>query len=76
MYKRNHSDDNISKLNQKLSDVNWCEILDGNNVNDDCNKFIVTFDRTFNECVPLKKFNGNRKKEPMSPWITKGLGPT
>ena len=35
MYTRNHSDDNISKLNKTLSEVNWCEILDGNNANDD-----------------------------------------
>ena len=73
MYRRNHSDDNISKLNKKLSEVNWCEILDGNNANDDYDKFIVTFDNIYKECIPLKKCNGNRKKEPMSPWITKGL---
>ena len=35
MYRRNHSDDTISKLNKKLLEVNWCEILDGNNANDD-----------------------------------------
>ena len=73
MYRRNHSDDNISKLNKKLSEVNWGEILDGNNANDDYDKFIVTFDNIYKECIPLKKCNGNRKKEPMFPWITKGL---
>ena len=25
-YKRNHSNDNITKLKQKLSEVNWCKI--------------------------------------------------
>ena len=73
MYRRNHSDDNISKLNRKLLEVSWCEILDGNNANDDYDKLILTFDNIYNECIPLKKCNGNRKKEPMSPWITKGL---
>ena len=27
----------------------------------------------YDECVPLKKCNVNRKKDPLSPWITKGL---
>ena len=72
-YKRIHTDDNIAKLKQRLIDVKWQEILDNNNANDDYNKFIETFDTLYNECVPLKKCTNNRRKEPMSPWITKGL---
>ena len=56
-----------------MKEVNWCDILDGNNADDDYNRFIVTSDDLYNECIPLKKINSNRKKEPMSPWITKGL---
>ena len=56
-----------------MREVNWCDILDGNNADDDYNRFIVTFDDLYNECIPLKKIKSNRKKEPMSPWITKGL---
>ena len=72
-YKRIHTDDNIAKFKQRLIDVKWQEILDNNNANDDYNKFIETFDTLYNECVPLKKCTNNRRKEPMSPWITKGL---
>ena len=72
-YKRIHTDDNIAKLKQRLIDVKWQEILDNNNANDDYNKFNETFDTVYNECVPLKKCTNNRRKEPMSPWITKGL---
>ena len=72
-YKRIHSDGNIAKFQQKLSDVKWQEILDNNDANDDYNKFIEIFDTLYNECVPLKKCTNNRRKEPMSPWITKGL---
>ena len=43
-HKRNHSDDNITKLKLKLSEVKWCKILDGYDANVDCNKFIETFD--------------------------------
>ena len=27
----------------------------------------------YDECIPLKKCIVNKKKEPLSPWITKGL---
>ena len=43
-YKRNYSNDYITKLKKKLKEVNWCDILDGNNADDDYNRFIVTFD--------------------------------
>ena len=41
-YKRIHSDANIAKFQQRLSDVKWQEILDNNDANDDYNKFIET----------------------------------
>ena len=44
----------LVKSKQKLSEVNWCEISDGNNADDDSNKFLVTFDDLYNECIPLK----------------------
>ena len=40
----------------------WCEISDGNDADVDYNKFIETFDNIYNDCIPLKKCNGNRKK--------------
>ena len=73
MYKRNHTNDNITHFKKTLSEVNWHDILENNNADGDYDKFIVTFDKLYNECVPLKKCNGNRKKEPIFPWITKGL---
>ena len=73
IYKRIHSNENISKLKQKLSDVNWQEKLDNNDMNIDYDKFIETFDVLYDECIPLKKCTSNRKKEPLSPWISKGL---
>ena len=45
MYRRVHSDDNISKLKKKLSDVKWQEILDNTNVDSDYDKFLETFNQ-------------------------------
>ena len=73
LYKRNHSDHNISKFKQKLSDVTWHEILNNVDVNDDYNKFTETLNALYDECIPIKKCKINRKKHPISPWITKGL---
>ena len=72
-YKRNHTNDNIANLKERLSGVKWQEILDNNNVDDDYNKFLETFNTVYNECVPLNKCTNNKRKEPISPWITKGL---
>ena len=52
-HKRNHSYDNITKFKQKLSEVNWFEILDGNNADVDYNKFIETFGNIYYDCIVL-----------------------
>ena len=70
MYKRNRCNANIDKLKQRLSEGKWHESLDNINVNDDYDKFIATFiTPCYDECIPMKKFKINRKKDPMSPWI-------
>ena len=73
VYKRNHTDDNIDRFRNRLSKVNWNEILDGDEVNSDYNKFLNKFNELYDECIPVKKCKLNRKKHPKSPWITKGL---
>ncbi len=72
-FKRNHSNVNIARFKKKLLDVNWNEALDGTNAEDDYNVFINIFETLYNECIPLKKCSRNKRKEPSSPWITKGL---
>ena len=61
-HKRNHSNDNITKLKHKLLEVKWCEILDGNDADVDHNKFIETFDNHTMIVFHCKKCNGNRRK--------------
>ena len=72
-YKRKYTYDNISHFKQKLSQVNWDDILHGFDVNQDYNEFIVKFNELFDQCLPLRKCNVNRPKVPQSPWITKGM---
>jgi len=72
-YKRKHTNENVSKFKQKLSEVNWQERLNNINADDDYKKFVNIFNDIYDECVPLRKCSGNRKKEPKLPWITKGL---
>ena len=55
VFKRNHSDANITKLKQKLSNVDWHDVLDNTNADHDYDKFLNTFIQLYNECVPLKK---------------------
>ena len=73
IYKRVHSDDNIINFKKKLLKVKWHEILDNIDVNSDYNTFVETFNKLYDECFPLKKCSENRRKDPLSPWITKGL---
>jgi len=72
-YKRYHNTNNVTNFQKRLSEVNWQEKLDNVDANVDYNKFIEIFDILYNECIPLKKVSSNKKKEPMSPWISKGL---
>ena len=73
VYKRKYTDDNISHLKQKLSQLNWDDVLHGSDANCDYNNFIDKFKELHDQCIPLRKCNVNRHKVPQSPWITKGL---
>ena len=73
VYKRKICNENINNFKQRLSKVKWKEILNNINVDDDYNMFIETFDNLYDECIPLKKCTLKKKKDPLSPWITKGL---
>ena len=72
-YKRVHSDDNISRFKNQLSKVKWEEVLENTNVDDDYDTFLKHFQNIYDECIPLKKCTNKPKRDPRSPWITKGL---
>ena len=72
-YKRVYNDDNVSKFKKCLSEVKWEELLDNINAEDDYTKFVNKFLDLYEHCIPLRKCTRKPKKEPRSPWITKGL---
>ena len=72
-YERNHCNVNLNKFKKRLSEIKWQELLDNNDVNDDYDKFIERFNEIYDESILLKKCTVNRKKDPILPWITKGL---
>ncbi len=59
----------LANLKQRLLSVKWQDVLDNNNADDDCNKFIETFKELYDECIQLTKCIKSRRKEPISPWI-------
>ena len=60
-------------MKERISSVKWAEILHGDSVDEDYNKVVSTITDFIDKCIPLRKCNRSRKKDPMSPWITKGL---
>ena len=53
--------------------MNWAELLDNIDVDNDYNTFVKKFQELYDECIPLKKCKAKQKRYPQSPWITKGL---
>ena len=60
-------------MKESMSSIKWAEILHGDSFDEDYNKVVSTITDIIDKCIPLRKFNRSRKKDPMSPWITKGL---
>ena len=73
VYRRNLCDKNINELKKRLANTNWQQILNNYDVNYDYNQFTETFEKLYNECIPLVRRKVNKRKDPLSPWITKGL---
>ena len=72
-FKRNHTEANIARFKKSLSSVNWKDVLGRENVEVDYGNFIKKFNDLYDEHIPLKRTSTNRRKNPISPWITKGL---
>ena len=71
VYKRQYTDDNIEYFKRELTKVKWKEILSDQNVNDDYDIFVRTFNDLHDKCIPLKKCTNKYKCDPRSLWITK-----
>ena len=65
------SDKNIQKFVDELSTVNWNQVLNHNNGNQDCSEFYKYFNRIYCESFPRVQISRKRHKD--KPWITKGI---
>ena len=68
---RNHSEVNMIKLYEKLSNESWNAIYDTDNVDEAYNNFINTVSTLYNECCPFR--NVQPQKILSKPWMTKQL---
>ena len=65
------SQKNIQKFVDELSTVNWNQVLNHYNGNQDCSEFYKYFNRIYCESFPLVQISRKRHKD--KPWITKGI---
>jgi hypothetical protein len=72
-FKRNHNEHSIRRMKEKLSKIDWQNELKNQDANEDYRTFINMFNDVYNDCIPLKKYKSNNRKEPKFPWITKRI---
>jgi hypothetical protein len=61
IYKRCHTNDNIERFKQELSKINWKNVLNNDNVDDDYNAFDKLFIELYDKCILLKKCSSKYK---------------
>ena len=68
---RNHSEVNMIKHHEKVSNESWNAIQNTDNVDEAHNNSINTVSTLYNECCPFR--NAQPKKVFSKPWMTKQL---
>ena len=62
---------NIAKFQDKLSEVDWCEVLAYNKCQDAFNVFYEVYCKTYEDSFPIVKIKSGYKNR--KPWLTSGL---
>ena len=71
---RELSDKNIACFKKELANVDWATICNSDDVNVSYSKFVDTFNKIYDNCVPKKKKRIYSKKDkPKSPWLSYAL---
>ena len=70
---RQITDENLQKLNDKLSQHDWNSIYILDDPDIAYNNFINIYQEYLDDCMPIKLCKFNRLKHKIEPWITKGL---
>lgn len=72
-YKRDFGEENLINFHTSLSQVDWPNVVVGQDSNIQFNAFASEYNTHFEGCFPLKKINLNRSNKSMTPWISRGL---
>ena len=72
-YKRDFGEENLINFYTSLSQVDWPNVVVGQDSNIQFNAFASEYNTHFEECFPLKKIKLNRSNKSMTPWISRGL---
>ena len=66
--------ENIIRLKDRLSQIDWEEVLAIQSCNESFNKFIQILMNVYDDVIPEQTPNeSNYKKTPQSPWVTRSL---
>ena len=68
---RDISDERLSEFKHKISNIQWDNILNGNNPNSQYNDFIEVFQKIYNDCFPLKELKTSKHID--KKWMTNSL---
>ena len=71
-YKRDYSEQNLTKFRTSLSQVDWTSVVMGQDPNKSFDSFSTEYNKHFEDCFPLM-ISKNSSRKPKMPWITKGL---
>ena len=73
LYKRDFGEENLTNFHTSLSQVDWSNVVVGQDPNIQFNAFASEYNTHFEECFPHRKIKLNRSNKSMTPWISKGL---
>ena len=70
---RNYSEANVNRFRTCLSEINWSDLLSGQDPQAAYNKFHSKYSSLYEKCFPRKKRFKKQKNILFSPWITSSL---
>ena len=73
LYKQDFREENLTNFYTSLSQVDWSNVVVGQDPDIQFNAFASEYNTHFEECFPLKIIKLNRSNKSMTPWISKGL---
>lgn len=73
IYKRDYSDEHMSKFKQCLKNLSWSEVYNETDLNKSFDQFHELFTLFYKLCFPKVKININTQQKRKQNWVTNGL---